>query len=72
MSNKNNADYNFDYLEKYHGDSENVQKIIEECKECGSKLIMQHFSDHSNLLVHESAQCLDCGAPHRKLISILN
>lgn len=72
MSDSNNADYKFEYLEKYHGDLENVQKTIDDCPDCGSKLVFQHFSDYTNLLVHESAQCIDCGEGGRRLISILN
>ena len=72
MSDGNNADYKIEYLEKYHGDSENVKKLIDDCPECGAKLVFQHFADYSNLLVHESAQCLDCEADDRKIISLLN
>ncbi len=66
------VDFRFERYEEYWGSAENVQKIIGECKVCGSKLLLSHLPDYKNLLVQETARCIDCGSGTRKLIHVLN
>ena len=66
------ADFKFERYEEYWGSPENVKKIIDECKVCGSKLLLSHMPDYKNLLVQETARCIECGSGNRKLIHVLN
>jgi phosphohistidine phosphatase SixA len=66
------ADYKFETFEEYYGDEDTVKKQIDECHVCGSKLLLSHLPDYKNLLVQETARCLECGAGNRKVIHILN
>jgi hypothetical protein len=65
-------DYKFECYEQYYGSKEEVQKKIDDCPKCHSKLILGHFPDYKNLLVQETARCLDCGESNRKIIYVLN
>ena len=42
------------------------------CELCGAKLLLNHISDYKSLVIHESAQCLDCGKDNRKIIHMIN
>lgn len=66
------VDFRFEQFEEYWGSVDNVQKIIDECKVCGSKLLLSHLPDYKNLIVQETARCIDCGSGNRKLIHALN
>ena len=48
------VEFKFEKFEEYWGSPENVQKIIGECKVCGSKLLLSHMPDYKNLLVQET------------------
>lgn len=65
-------DFRFERYEEYFGTIENVSKIINDCKSCGSKLILSHMPDYKNLIVQETARCIECGIGNRKVIHILN
>lgn len=66
------VDYKFESFEEYFGDINQVKRIIDECKVCGSKLLFSHMPDYKNLLVQETARCMDCGCGNRKVIHKLN
>jgi len=65
-------DFKYEKYEEYYGDKIQVQKIIDDCKVCGTKLVFNHFSDFKNLMVQETARCPECGSGNRKIIHILN
>jgi len=65
-------DYEFEQLEKYHGDADTVKKVIENCPKCGAKLVITHYPDSGNLIVQETSRCLDCDFGQRKVIHVLN
>jgi len=65
-------DYKFECYEEYFGDSDQVKRIINECRGCGAKLVLTHLPDYKNLLIQETARCIECGLNNRKLICILN
>ena len=64
--------YKFEKYEEYYGDVQQVQKLINDCKECGAKLIQTHLSDYGNLFVQENSRCPECGQDNRKIIHSLN
>jgi len=66
------VDFRFERYEEYWGSSDDVKKTMSECKVCGSKLLLSHLPDYKNLLVQETARCIDCGAGTRKIIHALN
>ena len=66
------VDYKFEKFEEYWGSIEDVKKQISNCKVCGSKLLVSHMPDYKNLLVQETARCIDCGSGNRKNIHVLN
>jgi hypothetical protein len=66
------TDFKFEQFEEYFGDKDQVKKIMDECKVCGSKLMLSHMPDYKNLLVQETARCLECGCGNRKVIHTLN
>ena len=66
------AEIKFERFEEYFGDAGQVQKQIDDCKVCGSKLVFTHLSDYKNLFVQESARCPDCGGNNKKMIHVLN
>lgn len=68
----NEVDFKFETFQEYWGDELEVKKTITECKVCGSKLLLSHMPDYKNLLVQETARCIDCGSGNRKMIHILN
>ena len=65
-------DFKFENFEEYFGDAKQVKKIINDCKECGAKLVQTHLSDYNNLIVQETARCPECGGGNRKMIHTLN
>jgi len=65
-------DFKFETFEEYHGSPEQVKHSIDNCKICGSKLMMTHLPDYKNLIIQETARCLECGCGNRKVIHILN
>ena len=65
-------DFKFEKFEEYFGDISQVKRIIDECKYCGSKMVFSHLSDYKNLLVQETARCIECGNGKRKIIHIIN
>ena len=65
-------EYKFECYEEYFGGKEEVIKKIDECPICKSKLVLSHFPDYKNLIVQETARCLDCGNGNRKVIYVLN
>jgi DNA-directed RNA polymerase subunit RPC12/RpoP len=68
----NEVDFKFETFQEYWGGEQEVKKTITECKVCGSKLLLSHMPDYKNLLVQETARCIDCGSGNRKMIHILN
>ena len=66
------SNYKFEKFEEYYGDSQQVKKIIDDCKVCGSKLVHSHLSDYKHMVVQETARCAECGGGNRKLIHIIN
>ena len=64
--------YKFENFEEYFGGAEEVRKIMDECKVCGAKLLLSHMPDYKNLLVQETARCVDCGCGNRRVIHVLN
>lgn len=72
MSSALKDEFTFERYETYYGCADNVKKIITECKVCKSKLILSHMPDYKNLIIQETARCIDCGAGNRKVIHILN
>ncbi|MCT4642808.1 MAG: hypothetical protein N4A33_10995 [Bacteriovoracaceae bacterium] len=68
----NEVDFKFEKFEEYWGNADNVQKQICNCKVCGAKLLLSHMPDYKNLLVQETARCIECGSGNRKLIHVLN
>lgn len=68
----NRFDYEFEYFEKYHGDADQVKEKIENCPDCGAKMVMTHFADSGNMLVQETSRCNECDFGQRKVIHIIN
>lgn len=66
------VNFKFEQFEEYYGSPEEVERSINQCAVCGSKLILSHMPDYKNLLVQETARCMDCGCGNRKVIHILN
>ena len=66
------VDYKFEKFEEYYGTIDEIKKKLDECSICGAKLILNHLPDYKNLLIQETARCLDCGHGNRKTIHILN
>ncbi len=66
------VNFKFERFEEYYGTAEDVKKTMSECKVCGSKLLLSHMPDYKNLLVQETARCIDCGSGNRKIIHVLN
>lgn len=64
--------FRFERFEEYYGDTNQVEKLINECKICGNKMIFTHLSDYKNMLVQETATCPECGSGNKKLVHILN
>jgi hypothetical protein len=65
-------DFKFENFEEYFGSADQVKKAMDECKVCGSKLLLSHMPDYKNLLVQETARCMDCGCGNRRVIHVLN
>lgn len=66
---------NYTFLERFirfHGDAEQVKKIIEDCKGCGAKLIHSYHSNHLALSLEELALCPECGKEDTNLVYPLN
>jgi hypothetical protein len=70
--NMSDIDFRFENFEEYFGGPEQVKKTMDECKVCGSKLLLSHMPDYKNLLVQETARCMDCGCGNRRVIHVLN
>ena len=68
----NEVDFKYEKFEEYWGGVDEVKKTISKCKVCGSKLLLSHMPDYKNLLVQETARCIECGAGNRKTIHVLN
>lgn len=66
------TDFKFESFEEYFGEADQVKKLIDECRVCGAKLLLSHMPDYKNMLVQETARCMDCGCGHRKVIHIIN
>lgn len=64
--------YEFEHYEKYAGDAEEVISIMEDCPTCGVKLVLTHYSDGKNLILQETAKCLECEFGQRKTLYVLN
>ena len=45
------SDFKFEKFEEYFGDIGQVRKIINDCGQCGSKLVLTHLSDYKNLII---------------------
>ena len=39
-------DFKFENFEEYFGGADQVKKTIDECKVCGSKLLLSHMPDY--------------------------
>ncbi len=57
---------------EYYGTPEEITRKLDECKVCGSKLSFNHLPDYKNLLLQESARCMECGCTNRKVIHVLS
>jgi ribosomal protein S27AE len=66
------SDTKFEKFEEYFGSIEEVKRTIDECSVCGSKLLLSHLPDYKNLIVQETARCMECGEGNRKVIHIIN
>lgn len=66
------AEYKFECYEEYVGGKDDVIKKIDQCSSCGSKLIFGHLPDYKNLLIQETARCVECGQIIRRVIYVLN
>lgn len=66
------TDFKFEKFEDYYGGPEEVKDKIDNCPVCGAKLLLSHMPDYRNLLVQETARCMECGAGNRKVIHVLN
>ncbi|OFZ24952.1 MAG: hypothetical protein A2381_12815 [Bdellovibrionales bacterium RIFOXYB1_FULL_37_110] len=66
------SDYKFETYEEFYGDIKQVQQLIDACQICGSRLMINHLTDYTNLLVQESAICPECGNKNRKKVHVLN
>ena len=66
------SDYQFEYLEKYIGTSEEVKEQVFYCSYCKSELIFNHLPDYKNLTLQETTRCVRCGKSNSKIIHILN
>jgi len=66
------SNYEFECLEKYHGNYEEVTKTIEDCPSCGKKLIITHWADAATLVMEESAKCVECDFGQRKTLHAMN
>lgn len=65
-------DYRFENFMEYHGEVEHVKKLMDQCSECGAKLLLSHMSDYRNMIIQETARCLDCGQGTKRIIHIIN
>jgi hypothetical protein len=65
-------EFKFFCYEEYYGSTEEVIRQIDECYACKAKLVFSHSPDYKNLVVQETARCLDCGRCNRKIIFIIN
>ena len=61
-------DYEIEFLEKYHGDADEVKKIMEDCPHCGSKLILSHIPDNLNLIMQETSECPACDYSSKRVL----
>lgn len=66
------SELKFEKFEEYFGTPEQVKKQITECPVCGSKMILSHMPDYRNLIVQETARCINCGAGNRKTVHVIN
>lgn len=66
------GDYKFECFEEYYGSPDEVKRIIDDCQVCGAKLVFSHLPDYKNLLIQETARCMECGQGNRKIIHVLN
>ncbi len=66
------TDFVFEKFTEYYGTTKNVQKQINECKVCGSKLSFSHLSDFKNMIIQETSRCSECGHKNKKKIHIIN
>jgi len=65
-------DYEFEYLEKYHGDITTVKRKIENCPDCGERLLKFHQVNHKELFTRETASCNSCDYAQKKTLHQLN
>ena len=56
----------------YPGKNTIVLNCNQSIKDKWAKLLLNHISDYKSLVIHESAQCLDCGKDNRKIIHMIN
>jgi len=64
--------FQIEKFEEYFGSADQVQKQMNDCKNCGGKLIFTHLSDFKNLVMEETSRCPECGANQKKIIHIIN
>jgi DNA-directed RNA polymerase subunit RPC12/RpoP len=50
------------------GTADEVKEQMEICQACGSRLILKHFSDFTNLVMQEKAKCMECGTRVRNAL----
>ena len=65
-------EFKFESYEDFYGSIEEIKQKINLCKFCGKQLILNHQSDYKNLVIHETARCIDCGDHTRKITHQLN
>jgi len=72
---KNNLKVEMELLEQdfdlgytYSGTVDDVKSQMEVCTICGSRLILKHFSDFTNLVMQEKAKCMECGVRVRNCL----
>ena len=65
-------DFEFETFEEYFGDTHQVDKIINECDVCRTKLAFTHQSNYQELIIKEARICPRCGHRHIKSVHVIN
>ena len=61
-------EYELEFYEKYYGGVEEVKKIMENCPQCSSKMIISHVPDSLNLIMEEGRECPACGHTSKRVL----
>lgn len=66
------TDIKVECFEEYFGEKDEMLKKIDACQSCGSKLMLSHLPDYKNLVIQETARCIECGKVIRKMMSSIH